>query len=767
MTKLFFGKNNDRWNWEDFQSTRGFPIPDELLEWVIGQDKALEECKLCMDEWIRKLLALEEKKWWKDFEPMEKFKSFIIGLGKRKHEIKIRSKLEFKEKPPPKEWLPAGPFLLLLGDPGTGKSLIGRALSTHLTNLYKKYKIELNDVICWKNPIIPSEPRISIHPSPKGKELVIKEKKKEARRGFLKRLGIKLIQGILISLGGLFTIVGLYNVAKPWIYNEPVFSAIGQFLGFARDFGLFTYLRFMLMANAQILMMGGSLLLSGFFILWIGRMMTGNVTGKGGIGGAEGTNAPKLIVDNSSGYAPFVDATGHGSAQMFGSIAWDPYQTGGLGTPEHQRISAGAVHRAHLGILYIDEIKNLVGAEAVTLLTVLEDGQLPIALRSRFHGGDTAAMAVSSEPVPCLNFLVAAGNLDSIPQIHHALMSRIAGYGKVIYMNNDMSNNVENRRKTVQFISQEIKRFNLLPFSREACIELIKESSRKSGRIDKLATKFRPLISIIKTASTLASNDINNEIIKAIEHYQKKGIDCNFEETIEACSDLMIVEPNDVKEAIEEHCKSIRLQVLERGVENNKAYQIIDPNAKPTKGQIYGMAVSNYETGEAVGIILPIKASVEKLSKKADGYFRVTGVKKEDGSWIQGSISKVTTIIQQRYKHKDELGIHIDFAQSIGIDGPSAGVAMVLALISLLEKKSIRQDTTVTGEINISIEKKIMVTPIGGVHEKIIAAEKSGFKRVLIPKRNYELNINPKDYKIKVIPCETLADYIKETLVKK
>ena len=227
-----------------------------------------------------------------------------------------------------------------------------------------------------------------------------------------------------------------------------------------------------------------------------------------GIGGAKATKVPKLIVDNSKKVAPFIDATGHGSAQLFGSIAWDPLQTGGLGTPEHQRVTAGDVHRAHLGILYIDEIKNMAPDEAITLLTVLEDGQLPITMRSRLSGaGGTAAMAVSTEPVPCMCFLVGAGNFDSIGQVHPALMDRIYGYGKVVRMNNDMENTVENRRKYVQFIAQEVSRFRLIPFSREACEEIIDEGRRRSNKKDALTTKFRPMISIVKTAATLAMNE--------------------------------------------------------------------------------------------------------------------------------------------------------------------------------------------------------------------------------------------------------------------
>ena len=464
--------------------------------------------------------------------------------------------------------------------------------------------------------------------------------------------------------------------------------------------------------------------------------------GKGfSIGGAKRTVAPKLLVDNSRKEVPFIDATGHGSAQLFGSVMWDPYQSGGLGTPEHQRVTAGDIHRASLGILYIDEIKNLHPDEAVTLLTVLEEGALPIALRSRWHGGDTAAMAVATEPVPALFFLIAAGNFDSINQIHPALMDRLVGYGRVVRMNNDMPNTLENRRKYVQFIAQETQRFHLPPFSREACIELINEGRRRSNKRDALTTKFRPLISIIKVAGTLAKNE-NSPVVKR-EH---------------------------VVAAIEEHCKTIQKQILEHIIQEQGKFLEIKPRGKKM-GQIYGLAVLRDPTsGEVTGTVLRVKAQMlkkeNKKNEKLSGYFKVTGVAK-DSKWIHHSIDKVRSVILKKYNLdiSQEYFTHIDFAQSSGVDGPSAGVTMTLLLCSLLEGRPIRQDVAVTGEINISSEDEIEVTAIGGVHAKIKAAEQWGFKKVVIPKKNLKYSIDPKDYKIKVVGASTLEEYLKEVLV--
>ncbi|MEM2104783.1 MAG: S16 family serine protease [Candidatus Bathyarchaeia archaeon] len=708
-----------RWDWGNFESTKGYPVDDNLINWVIGQDQALSECFLCLDEWVHKLKWLEKTKWYESWGSAE------------------------KPKPTTKNLISPGPYLLLLGDPGTGKSLIGRALAEKLTQIYRENGIKLFDVLAWKNPALPGQPRISITEAGEGKKILQREQLKELKRKFITKIGLRTLQ-ILMILMGLF-LMGLgfyfmYQTWQTWNANPPFINeSLQQY--YNNNFTSYFIERLVGFVPLTFIP-GGSLVFFGVFIWWFSRM--GGLGTLKGIGGAQQSDIPKLIVDNSSGHAPFVDATGHRSAQLFGSIAWDPYQTGGLGTPEHQRVTAGDVHRASLGILYIDEIKNLDPEEAITLLTVLEDGQLPITIRGRWHGGDTAAMAVSTEPIPAITFLVGAGNFDSINQIHPALMDRIYGYGKVVRMNNDMANTVENRRKYVQFIAQEVKRFNLIPFTRDACVEIIEEGRRRSNKKDALTTRFRPLISIIKTAATLAMNE-----------------------------DCKVVERRHVHESIESHCKTIQRQILEH--EMNERGKLLEIKPEGVKlGQIYGLAiVRDPYSGEITGSVLCVKANMVKRSELTrnypiKGYYKVTGVAKGQ-SFIADSIAKVRSVTLQKYGidiAQDYL-THIDFAQSYGVDGPSAGVTMAILLCSLIEGKPIRQDVAVTGEINLSVGNTIQVTAVGGVHEKIRVAEMWGFKKVVIPQKNFEHSIDVRDYTIKVVPAATLDDYLKECLVEK
>ena len=708
-----------KWDWGKFESTEGFPVDDNLINWVIGQEQALNECFLCLDEWVHKLRWLEETRWYEIWSDPN------------------------KPKPSAKTVISPGPYLLLLGDPGTGKSLIGRALAEKLTQVYSENGIQLFDVLCWKNSALPSQPKISIHKAGEGKKILRIEQLKEFKRKFITKVGFRVLQLFLLFLGLFLISLGFYFMYQAWQTWEVNPSDTGQPLQQYYNYNFLDYFVAKIVGLVPLTFIpGGSLIFFGVFMWWFSRL--GGLGNLRGVGGAQQTDVPKLIVDNSSGHAPFVDATGHRSAQLFGSIAWDPYQTGGLGTPEHQRVTAGDIHRASLGILYIDEIKNLDPEEAITLLTVLEDGQLPITLRGRWHGGDTAAMAVATEPVPAITFLVGAGNFDSIGQIHPALMDRIYGYGKVVKMNNDMPNTVENRRKYVQFIAQEVKRFNLIPFSREACEEIVEEGRRRSNKKDALTTRFRPLIAIIKTAATLAMN--------------------------EGCQ---LVERRHVRDAIEHHCKTIQKQILEHQLsERGKLLEITPKGVK--LGQIYGLAVvRDPYSGEMTGSVLCVKAHMVKRSKLSrnypiEGYYKVTGVAKGQ-SFISDSIAKVRSVILQKYGidiAQDYL-THIDFAQSYGVDGPSAGVTMAILLCSLIEDKPIRQDVAVTGEINLGVGDSIQITAVGGIYEKIKAAEAWGFKKVVIPQKNYDCSIDVRDYKIEVVPAATLDDYLRECLVEK
>ena len=108
--------------------------------------------------------------------------------------------------------------------------------------------------------------------------------------------------------------------------------------------------------------------------------------------------------------------------------------------------------------------------------------------------------------------------------------------------------------------------------------------------------------------------------------------------------------------------------------------------------------------------------------------------------------------------------IHIRFIGTYeGVEGDSASVSLITAVISAMENVYVRQDVAMTGSISI----RGTVLPIGGVTAKIEAAAQTGIKRVLIPKANLNDVLIEEKYKgkIEIIPVETLNDVLENALV--
>jgi ATP-dependent Lon protease len=98
-------------------------------------------------------------------------------------------------------------------------------------------------------------------------------------------------------------------------------------------------------------------------------------------------------------------------------------------------------------------------------------------------------------------------------------------------------------------------------------------------------------------------------------------------------------------------------------------------------------------------------------------------------------------------------------------DGPSAGIAMVSVIASILSSRKIRSEIAMTGEVSLSGE----VLPIGGLKEKLIAAHKAEMSKVLIPLKNYERDLDdiPKEVQesLEIVPVKRVEEVLKQVLI--
>ena len=186
--------------------------------------------------------------------------------------------------------------VLLVGLPGTGKSLLAQAMSEILPIQ------QLQDILIYPNHEDPNNPKVRIMKAGEGKK-VLEADRFEARKAedstrmisFLLPVGWMLIAGVLWQL--------------KW-YSDIIFAAL--------------------------LLIGA--------ILLIGLTLGGQMRSK------EGVATPKLLINNlGKKVAPFFEATGSRAGALLGDVRHDPLQSGGLGTPPHLRVEPGMIHRASGG----------------------------------------------------------------------------------------------------------------------------------------------------------------------------------------------------------------------------------------------------------------------------------------------------------------------------------------------------------------------------------------------------------------------------------
>lgn len=142
-------------------------------------------------------------------------------------------------------------------------------------------------------------------------------------------------------------------------------------------------------------------------------------------------------------------------------------------------------------------------------------------------------------------------------------------------------------------------------------------------------------------------------------------------------------------------------------------------------GKIFGLGVSGY-----MGSTLEIEAVAFPAREKGKGSMRFNDTA---GSMAKDSVFNAAAVVRKATgEDLTNWDIHVNIVGGGKIDGPSAGVAIYLAMISAIQGRPIRQDVAITGEVSI----RGQVKAIGGVYEKIYGAKQAGMSRVILPEEN-------------------------------
>lgn len=393
---------------------------------------------------------------------------------------------------------------------------------------------------------------------------------------------------------------------------------------------------------------------------------------------------------------------------LIGSVHDPIYQgAGSYGAAGIPQPKAGAVSKAHGGILFIDEIGELHPNEMNKLLKVLED-------RKVFF--DSAYYNTSDEKIPLYikdifengmpaDFRLIGATTRNPDEIPPALRSRCVEVFFRPLLDNEIITIAKNALKKINYSISE-------------------DAIQLAGRY---CENGRDVVNLIQLASGIAFNDKRKDI------------------TIE-----------DVDWVIENGRYSPKLES--------------NINDEPQIGYVNGLAVYGANLGAVMGIeatankIIGRKGEVNVTGIIDEEQITSSSNRKIiRKSTARCSVENVLTVLAQIFKINTlEYDIHVNFPGGAPVDGPSAGISIAVAIYSAIKKIPVDNKVAMTGEICIYGNVK----PIGGVNAKIEAAIKSGVKRIIIPKENYKSKFK-EIRNVEIIPVKNIKEVIELVLINR
>ncbi|MGE5404233.1 MAG: ATP-dependent protease LonB [Candidatus Saccharibacteria bacterium] len=363
---------------------------------------------------------------------------------------------------------------------------------------------------------------------------------------------------------------------------------------------------------------------------------------------------------------------------LIGSVHDPIYQGAGpLGVAGIPQPKPGAVTKAHGGILFIDEIGELHSQQMNKLLKVLEDRK--VMLESAYYNRDDSNIPTHIHDV-----------------FQNGLPADFRLVGATTRMPHDISPALRSRCLEIFFRPLEEKQINVI--ARNALNKVSFEIAEEAlGQLSLYASNGREAVNMVQLATGMA---------------RSRGL------------------------------KKVELDILEKVIHNGQYAPRLESRIRPEPlvGVINGLAVY----GPNLGMVIEVEAVAVPVGLNR-GQWNATGVVDEEESgghnktirrksMARSAIENAMTALRLLYRVDiRDFDVHVNFPGGIPIDGPSAGVAMAVVVLSAVENFSIDNKLAVTGEVSA----QGWVKPVGGVVPKVEAARKAGINRLIIPKDNW------------------------------
>lgn len=429
--------------------------------------------------------------------------------------------------------------------------------------------------------------------------------------------------------------------------------------------------------------------------------------------------------------APFVETDGT-------TLRWDPRDlTNPLLGSVHDPIYQGArrdladtgvpepkpglVTDAHGGILFIDEIGEMDTTLQNKLLKVLEDKRaffesayydptdekVPAYIRKLFEEGAPA------------DFVLIGATTRDASSINPALRSRCAE----IYFEPLTPEHIQT------IVNNAVQRLNAQLADGAAAL------------ISEYTIEGRKAINILADAYSLALERYEQDAVPDLpDEAEEKDNSTSKNEEQKTNLPMVLITKEDIYKVAQ--------------VSRLSPYVTKKASDKCQVGHVFGLGVAGY-----LGSVIEIESIAFPAHEKGKGTVRFN---ETAGSMAKDSVFNAASVVRKLTGQDiHDYDLHINVIGGGNIDGPSAGTAILTAIISAITDKAIRQDTAITGEI--SLQGK--VRPVGGVFEKAYGARQAGISRLIIPQENAK-DIPAHHLGLEIYPVDTAQEAL-ELLMEK